>query len=92
MPSGAMSKRVAKISGVRDGLPVRLAHQPCRGDDRVALLDGLIDELEFVVLDIGARECDRAGHGKANEHGLKGARVIETLRSSKFLDVLTGRK
>ncbi len=44
-------------------------------DDRVALLDGLIDQLEFVVFDIRAGERGRAGHDHADQRRPDDARV-----------------
>src|SRR6267142_3424662 len=68
------------------GFAVGLVDETDR-DDRVALLDGLIDELELVVFDVGARERGRTGYGNANERGLEGARVGVALHLA-ILDIL----
>jgi hypothetical protein len=60
------------------GLAVGLMDEADR-DDRVALLDGLVDQLEFVVFDVGAGERGRSGHGDADERRLDGARIVEAL-------------
>lgn len=47
------------------------------GDDRVTLPDGLVDQLEFVVLDVGAGARDRTDDGNADQRGLDGTRIVE---------------
>src|SRR6266852_1261128 len=68
MPSGAMSSLFAKIAASDTGFPSGLLDEPDR-DGGIALLDRLVDELEFVVLDV----C--AGVGRRAQHRERGQRI-----------------
>src|SRR5207244_2524393 len=65
-----------------------LGIQQPHGDDLVRSgLHSLIDEFEFVVLDVGAGGGDRSSHGKADERALQGTRVARRLHFG-FLNCL----
>jgi hypothetical protein len=58
-------------------------------------LDGLVDELELIVLDFGLRDGDREGQGHADERRAQGTRCIAPcikLSHCEVLDVSDGRK